>query len=245
MAERPAPVSVGFDEPLPATWALVGVLVLVHLLTGYAWWHAGNTHGFGAWLGGRGVRFRVAVGGQYRPLVASGQDWRLLTSVLLHGGALHLAVNAVALLALGRLVEPWVGSRRFLAWFLLGGAAGSVASQLAQVSRSDGASGGAFALLGAALVLGWRVRARLDDEDRRLLGPVLAAFLVLNVVLSFALPFIDAAGHLGGLAAGLGLAAFVRVDGVPPWRGGRVASVAEWMLVGGYLAVCAWGWSSL
>lgn len=239
-----APVALDFRARLPATWALIAVIVLVHLGTALAWWSTGHGGLPEALFLQRDLGFRVWAGGQYRPLVASGEGWRLLTSVLLHADALHLLVNVVAVGALGRVIEPWVGGRRMLVWFLAGGAAGSLASQLMQVSRSDGASGGAFALLGAALVLGWRVRDRLDPQERRLMGPVLGAFLLLNLVLSFALPFIDAAGHLGGLVAGLVFAALPAVDGPVPWR---ARGPGAWAETGGlvlFAAVCVWGWAS-
>ncbi len=207
ISPRDRPREIGWEAPLRATWALVALLVAVHVGSAV---HQMVTHDVSwsrALLFGRDVRFRVAVGGQYRVLVESGQAWRLVTSTLLHADALHLAVNAVAIASLGRLLEPWVGALRWASWFAIGAVGGSVASQLAGVTQSDGASGGAFALLGAALVLGARLRGELEPSDARLMGPVLWGFTALNAVLSVVLPFIDAVGHLGGLAVGLLLGA--------------------------------------
>jgi hypothetical protein len=104
------------------------------------------------------------------------------------------------------------------------------------VPQSDGASGGAFALLAGGVVLGLGWRARWAPEDRRLVGPVLLAFLVGNGLLGCVIPGIDAVGHAAGALVGAGLAA---VDPVRPgraWRAGYVAAA------GAIAAACAWGW---
>lgn len=232
------PTEVDWHARLWLSWSLALLLLLVHLLSG-AWLLA--EHELSWWdalLLDRDVGARIAVGGQYRTLVESGQSWRLFTSVFLHADALHLVVNSVAVLSLGRLLEPWVGGLRLLSWFCVGGVGASLASQLAGMTQSDGASGGAFALLGAAVVLGLRLRPKLRHaEDRRLLGPVLWGFVALNLVLSFALPFIDAVGHLGGLGIGL-LLGVAHPLGGRGWSG-RLLDVAVVLLVG---LVCGWGW---
>ncbi|MBX2797233.1 MAG: rhomboid family intramembrane serine protease [Myxococcales bacterium] len=181
----------------------------------------------------RPLDLRVHVGGQFSPLVWDGDVWRLATSVMLHADALHLALNAMALAALGRLLEPWLGGVRFLAWFALGGVGGSLASHWTGVVQSDGASGGAFALLGVAVVVGLRWRTYMPPEDQALMGPWLWAFLVLNLVLSFAVPVVDAVGHLGGLIVGLSVSVLPEA----PWirRGEAVG-------LGVFVGACAFGW---
>ena len=228
------PLAIDLDRPIRATWLVVVTVVAVHLVSALIAWRRGLAGPLEALLLDRSVRTRIAVGGQDRAMVDDGEIWRLATSVLLHADALHLLLNALALLALGRILEPWVGSVRLLSWFVLGGVGGSIVSQLSGVRQSDGASGGAFALLGAAVVLGWRWRARLDAEDRRMLGPVLWGFLALNLVLSFALPFVDAAGHVGGLLVGLGVAWLPRSRPLDRMDAG---------VVGLFLGACAYGWT--
>jgi len=46
--------------------------------------------------------------------VKKGQLWRLVTSLLLHGGVFHLLGNSLAFLAAGRLVEQQLGWWRYL-----------------------------------------------------------------------------------------------------------------------------------
>jgi rhomboid protease GluP len=223
--------SDGFEAPVSA--ALVVLLLAVHLASG-AWYAAQADLGWAdALLWARGPRFRVLVGGQHAALVAHGQWWRLCTSVLLHVDALHLAVNALSVAALGRWLEPMIGGARLAAWFAVGGLAGSVASQLGGVARSDGASGAAYALLGGLLVLAWRRRDDLSGEERRLLGPVLLGVLAMNLAISAVLPFIDLVGHLGGLGAGLALGVIARKQ--------RDVALNSAIFVL-FLGVCAWGW---
>jgi membrane associated rhomboid family serine protease len=210
-------------------------VILVHVATAVWQWHEGYEGIWGALLLPRSARFRVAAGGQFAPLVQDGEVWRLCTSALLHGDALHLLVNAVALGTLGRLLEPWVGGLRFLSWFALGGLAGAALCQAAGIVQSDGSSGGAFALLTAAAVLATRYRRQLAQEDRRL-GLLLWMFLGGNLVLTFVLPFIAAPGHVGGLLVGGILGLF--------WRDGprKVADGAHaaWLLL--FVATCGIGW---
>ncbi len=212
--DSPSEGSSGVDwtAPIPATWAWLVGIVAIHGGTGLHQWARGSAGAWEAFLGERGARFRALVGGQHASVLAE-EPWRLWTSVLLHADALHLALNGLALVALGRLLEPWIGGLRFTSWILAGGVAGSAASYFAGVTRSDGLSGGLYALVGVLVVLYWRRRPTLPPEDRRLLGPVLHLFLAVNVLLSLAIPFIDTAGHLGGLAIGLVLGAVAGLDG--------------------------------
>ncbi|MBN2798886.1 MAG: rhomboid family intramembrane serine protease [Deltaproteobacteria bacterium] len=218
--------------PIPATWGLVALTGAVHLLTGLIAWERGQAGLFAALVLDRSPVLRASVGGQVASLVDAGQWWRLVSSVLLHGDLGHLGVNLVSLWVLGRLLEPLLGSVRWLGWFFLGGVGASIGSHLAGVEASDGGSGGAFALLGAAAVLGWRLRDQLDEDDAWMMGPVLWGFIALNLVLSVVLPWIDATGHAVGLGVGLLLGALARRPGQVAPRG----TVALWGL---WLGACA------
>jgi len=137
--------------------------------------------------------------------IRDGEVWRLLTAGLVHGGVLHLVMNASVLSDVGRLVESLLGSRRMLAVLWGGVLGGSLASFATNPNRSVGISGGLFALVGALLAVGLRHRRGLPPGVRRMLvrGPI--EVIVLNVALGLALPIIDNAAHLGGLATGIAL----------------------------------------
>ena len=180
-------------------------LVMVHVVTGSIYFYSSGLSWADVLVFERDLQFRVAMGGQYLSKIELGEWWRLLSSVFLHATALHVVINAVAILALARILEPWIGSFRFWLWFLIGGACGSVASQMFGVLQSDGASGGAYGLLGAAAIISLKYRHKVRRKDRAILGPLLWALLVLNLVVSALIPVVDMVGHVGGLVVGLGL----------------------------------------
>lgn len=230
----PSPSEVAVRElavqPAPYTWMLLLAMSCVHL--------AGMVSGQGrlgfmsSLLAERPRWLRIAMGGQAAELVDAGQIWRLATSVWVHADALHLLLNLVGLLALGSILEPWIGGRRLLGWFALGGVGASLASHLSGVAQSDGASGGAFAWLGAAIVMGWRWREELDPRDARIMGPGLWTVTAANVLLSLFVPRIDAVAHIAGLLVGVLL-------GV--WVGPGVQE--RGVFAGAFLLVCLWGWT--
>lgn len=156
----------------------------------------------------------LKMGANFPPLVLAGDWWRLLTSVVLHIGILHLAMNGWALWQLGRLAEISFGGPATLALFVFTGIAGSLLTLL-QVKVSAGASGAIFGIEGALLSYFFRHRERLTSTGKALLKQLLiwSGFMV---VYSFAVPGIDLLGHLGGFISGLAVGWALK-----PWRGGR------------------------
>ena len=142
--------------------------------------------------------------------VRAGELWRLFTASFLHAGILHLWINGASLASIGPPIERVYGRLRFLAIFLLGGAAGMAASVVLVPLPSLGASAGVFALLGALLAYALRSRARLPPRVRRLLIVQSLVIAALNLAFGFAVRFIDNAAHVGGLAGGLVLGLVLR-----------------------------------
>ena len=142
--------------------------------------------------------------------VAAGEYWRLWTVTLVHGDLLHLFFNMYALFLAGPIVERWYGSIRFVVFYLLCAAAGSVASFVfSDAAYSVGASGAIFGLFGILLAAG-RVHHPVDRASRGLVQQ-LGILIAINLVVGFASAgTIDNAAHLGGLAAGLWLGACLR-----------------------------------
>jgi rhomboid protease GluP len=140
-----------------------------------------------------------------------GDGWRLVTSVLVHVDVVHVLVNALGMVALGRLGESRVGAGAWSACFWLGGLVGSLASYAAGVAQSDGASGAIFAWL--ALVAVQASGAQGERSTRLVSARMLWAVIVGNLVLGLLVPAIDVIAHVGGLCAGL-LWAFILTK---PW----------------------------
>ena len=230
-------VGLDYRASIPATWLLVLLLVLVHAVTAVWEWRLGLSGLVDGLLFERDLRFRVSAGGQLTGPIYRGEAWRLWTSVCLHVDIWHLLINASGVYVLGRLLEPWLGPVRLWAWFWFGGLSGSLLSYFAGVPQSDGASGAAYALLGAAAVLGHQLRAQLPDDDRRLMGPVLLILLVLNLIASVILPSIDGIAHVGGLMVGIVLARSIGL-----WRH-RAVRVVEWVWLLVCLVACGLGWA--
>ncbi|MGH9868920.1 MAG: rhomboid family intramembrane serine protease [Candidatus Polarisedimenticolia bacterium] len=155
-----------------------------------------------------------AMGANVPVLVMAGQWWRLLSSVFLHGGMLHVGMNCWALLAVGPLIEEMYGARKMLVFWVLTGMGGSLASTLWRVGTANqrddilpgiGASGAIFGLIGVALVWGYRRGGALGAGVRAQMVQWAAYGLLMGFVFAF-----DNAAHVGGLVTGVLLASVVQ-----------------------------------
>lgn len=144
--------------------------------------------------------------GAFSPtLVLHGDTWRLVTANLLHGFGLHLAVNLLGLLVVGRLLERLLGTTRTVGVMGVAAVGSMVASGLFLEGPVVGVSGVVFGLAGAVLWLELRRPAEIPAWwrfPRPLLAFLLVAF-AFDVALGFTLPFIAGAAHLGGFLGGL------------------------------------------
>jgi membrane associated rhomboid family serine protease len=127
------------------------------------------------------------------------EPWRYLAAVFVHLNLVHLALNMLSLIYLGRMLEQQVGGPRLALLFVVTGTAGFVVSDvwhsyLGAPWITAGASGSLFGLMGANI--GW-MYARRDPEWKN----VLLQFAVYAVAFAFAFP-VNNAAHLGGFAAG-------------------------------------------
>jgi membrane associated rhomboid family serine protease len=133
-------------------------------------------------------------GGTYWPGVDDGGWYRLITAMFIHYGLLHLLLNMWALWILGRQLEAVLGRGRFLALYLLAGIGGNVAAYIfSPNSYAAGASTALFGLFGAYAIVVRRLGGSLAS---------VLPILVINLVITFAVPGISIAGHLGGLVTG-------------------------------------------
>jgi rhomboid protease GluP len=160
-----------------------------------------------AWLAGEFLRIPgarlIQAGGNFPPAVLDGQVWRLLSSLFLHGGVLHVVLNMLALWQLGELVERLYGRALFLLIYFGSGLLAALASVSWNLRGvSVGASGAIFGVLGALLV--WVLVRRTEIPPRifRQLGVSLLLLGGLSLFGGFAVEGIDNAAHVGGLLGG-------------------------------------------
>jgi membrane associated rhomboid family serine protease len=188
----------------PATYALIALNVVAYLAE-----VAGG--GGGLSPSSSSVVFDF---GLYGPFVADGEWYRLLTSGFLHASIIHIGFNMFALFFLGRLLEPGIGTARFVALYFASLFAGSFgAILLSPDSLTIGASGAVFGIFGATFVI---ARSRGVDA----LASSIGVILLLNLAITFGNPEISIGGHLGGLAGGV-LCALVIVAGERGMLGSR------------------------
>ncbi|MGE3773092.1 MAG: rhomboid family intramembrane serine protease [Gammaproteobacteria bacterium] len=178
---------------VPVTWTLLGISAVMFLLE-LALGAPENPREF------------VRLGANVPALVRDGQWWRLVTAGFLHANLTHIALNGMALMSVGALLEKLVGHTRLLIVALSAGIAGNLASTwFGGGAMSVGASSCVFGLLGALLAVQFGKQASLPPQlvvSRRqwvfLLG--------VNAAISL-LPGIDLSAHAGGFAAGAALGA--------------------------------------
>jgi len=184
---------------MQATYALIGINVFVFVLQLLG----GGPSGTGGWLFADGALCGNAVGdggicggGQ---LIRSdgGEWWRIISSGFLHGGIIHLALNMFVLFILGQVLEPAIGTARFVAVYLvslIAGAAGALIMSDPAIF-TVGASGAIYGMFVATIVIA-RQRGHMEVVQQ------LAFWLVINLVFTFAASNISVGGHLGGIVGG-------------------------------------------
>jgi len=149
--------------------------------------------------------------------------WRLLTSVFVHCGWIHLAVNMWCLFNIGPLVERLYGNLAYIAIYLAAGIGGAIASAATPPPKvSVGASGAIFGVLGALLSFLIIHRRSIPVSVLKPLRGITVGFVVFNTVFGMVVPNIDQSAHMGGLVTGF-LTGMVLSRPWPVVRSGWVA----------------------
>ena len=147
------------------------------------------------------------------------QWWRVVTSMFVHVGVIHLAVNMWCLWNLGLLAEPLLGSMGLMAAYILTGAAGNLLSTLAHefniMGSPDtvgaGASGAVFGLAGVLIVLLKSPLLPLPKSELSRLRKSVIYFAGINLLIGMGSMLsgsllqvrIDNSAHIGGFCCGL------------------------------------------
>ena len=132
-------------------------------------------------------------------LVRSGQVYRLVTGMFMHGSIWHLLCNMYSLYVTGCATENYFGKKKFLLIYFVSGIIGSMFSCIFNTSWSLGASGAIFGLMGALCYFGYYYRLYMGKALYSEIIPV----IVLNLALSLIVSNIDFYAHIGGLIGGV------------------------------------------
>jgi rhomboid protease GluP len=142
------------------------------------------------------------LGGDFAPYTLHGQWWRLGSSMFLHIGIAHLAMNMIVLWQ-GRIVEVLYGRLGFFAIYIASGLLGGITSVWhAQRTVSAGASGAVFGVFGAFGAYLLVRRDQIDADTVRRRAQSLASFIVINLAYGMTQKGIDLSAHIGGLITG-------------------------------------------
>jgi membrane associated rhomboid family serine protease len=176
----------GQASAFPATIALIAINVVVYLI---------EISAGGGGLSNPSGRI-IENFGLYGPFVAEGEIYRLVTAGFLHASLFHIGFNMLLLFFLGRILEPALGTWRFLVLYFASLLAGSLGALILEPnSLGIGASGAIFGLAGATFVI---ARGRGLDA----LAGQIGFLIVINLIFSFSARNISIGAHIGGLIGG-------------------------------------------
>ncbi|WP_284140403.1 MULTISPECIES: rhomboid family intramembrane serine protease [unclassified Virgibacillus] len=160
------------------------------------------------WKGGsQSIDTLISLGAKYNPAILDGEWWRIVSSMFLHIGFLHLVLNMIAIYYLGTVVEKIYGKWRFFVIYMLAGIGGGIASFTFSPSVAAGASGALFGLFGALMFFGLQYKKLFFQT----MGTNVLMLVVINIVFGFIVPQVDNSAHLGGLVSGFIAAGMVHL----------------------------------
>ncbi|CAH2038062.1 unnamed protein product [Thlaspi arvense] len=147
---------------------------------------------------------------EWSKVVKGHEKWRLVTSMWLHAGIVHLLVNMFNVIVIGIRLEQQFGFIKVGLIYLISGFGGSILSALfLQNSISVGASGALLGLLGAMLselLINWTI------YTNKLAALFTVLFIVAVDLAIGLLPWVDNFAHIGGFLTGffLGFVLLIR-----------------------------------
>jgi rhomboid protease GluP len=142
----------------------------------------------------------LEIGAVRRSEVLQGEYWRLFTAMFLHGGLMHIVMNAFGIGITCGILEPVFGKWKLLVAYLVSGIGGSLASIYWHENIiSVGASGAIFGMIGLMIAL---LITRKDGGFRGIYLILIGLYGGVNLLLGIA-GGIDNAAHIGGLLTGI------------------------------------------
>ncbi|HEY6445060.1 MAG TPA: rhomboid family intramembrane serine protease [Acidobacteriaceae bacterium] len=196
----------------PATYWLVGINFAVYLFTLLQ-----SNSLVGPAFDTNSLSFKLLCNGGF--VLRDGQWWRVVTSIFVHFGWIHILSNMWCLWNLGLLGEPLLGEFGMFAAYLLTGVAGNLVSIVFHPARfgepnailSAGASGAVFGIAGVLLMLLRSPLLPIPQMELKKLRRSVWYFALINFVIDGGLWVahtaiqIDNTAHLGGFLSGIAL----------------------------------------
>lgn len=139
-------------------------------------------------------------GANRRVETINGGWWRLVSSMFLHGGIMHLFLNIYGLVIAALFVEPIFGRTRYIMLYFVSGICGSLASiYWYKNTVSVGASGAIFGLYGS--ILGLLLTSAFPKDGKKGILMFIGSYVGINLLFGLK-GGIDNAAHIGGLVSG-------------------------------------------
>ncbi len=141
----------------------------------------------------------IAEGAIYREGIMSGQWYRLITYMFIHGGIAHYLGNSLSLYILGSRVEKYYGKAKMLIMYLISGIGAGILSMLLNGGYAVGASGAIFGLMAGILVYTMIKNRSVEGFDTYFV----IIFAIMGIFSGFLFTDVDNWGHIGGFVTGL------------------------------------------
>ena len=136
-------------------------------------------------------------------VVIKGELYRLVSSIFLHSGGMHIIMNMLSLYMVGKMVERLFSKTAYLSLYFISAFVGSFASIYMHLDGvAVGASGAIFGLFGALAGFVFVHKNRMGAQFKAFMKDF-GIILLINLGIGFAVPSIDVSAHVGGLVAGV------------------------------------------
>ncbi|MEA2029102.1 MAG: rhomboid family intramembrane serine protease [Campylobacterota bacterium] len=177
----------------------------------------------------------VEIGAVYPPFVVLKGEWgRILFSLFLHGGLIHMLFNIFALIIVGRVVEEYFALFDYLLLYFLSGIISVLASiYFHPLNVLIGASGAVFGIFGALVGFFIANRHVMMQHFREMMKNV-GVILAINLGIGLVFPNIDMVAHIAGLLFGV-VAGFIYAYDRRIFWGYSVVSIIAMVIFGDYL----------
>lgn len=150
--------------------------------------------------GGINVDNMLKMGAMEPALVfEAGQFYRLISSMFLHYGILHILSNMLFLYVFGSSIERYYGKLKYFIIYIGSGIAAGLMFCAVSTGTAAGASGAVFGLTGAMLACSKKLKRAVDGKD----SYFMLIFAIIAICSGFLSEEVANSAHIGGFIFGL------------------------------------------